>query len=124
MKPNYVFDLKEFVDVAESTRDTKANTAAIITNIALRNPRAGFRIEQGEKEGGEEGGKEGVYDGNTPVNMLYLTDINLDMPFYYDRANHILIVNTEHKGFEIEDEQRRNVYFAEAARVTWRNNLK
>lgn len=51
-----------------------------------------------------------------PIMLLYLPQINHDNPFYFDRTNRMLVVNTSHASFALR-EPRRSFYLAEMLRI-------
>jgi len=52
-----------------------------------------------------------------PVKLLCLDELNHDGPFYFDRANCMLIINVSHKGFTLP-QREREFYLTEMLRIT------
>ena len=108
--PAYVMSLDEYIRLNEMEKETKEDEPIkrceeIMASI-YGNHRNGFWIRENK-----------VCLDDKPVKLLCLDELNHDGPFYFDRANCMLIINVSHKGFTLP-QREREFYLTEMLRIT------
>ncbi len=105
-KSSYLLSIEEYYQLSEKENPQKSEDAKFCIKKAMAKHETGLTFSDGY-----------FMKKNKKITPAYMLSLNHEDPFYFNKENNLLLINMNHKAFEMRDEERKDFYISQILRV-------